>query len=289
MSRRRKLRLLRTALVVVVVAVVVGSVLAIGRGSPAPARAAGHPKAVQTHTAAASSPVVDPFTRPVVERYLAAHPGITAAVHDQSGGTVWTYHPTRRATTASIMKVDILETLLHQEGVLHGDLLVVATGMIENSNNDDAQELWDREGGASAVSAYNDLAGLDGTTPNTAGYWGLSTTSATDQVRLLDHLAVANPLLSTPERHQALDLMHHVESDQQWGVSAGLPKAASVAIKNGWLPLDDGDGWEVNSDGIVTGAGYDDDLSVLTTGSATEAAGIQVIEGLTRLIWPGLA
>jgi beta-lactamase class A len=289
MSRRRQARLLRT--VVVFSALVVLSVILIGRSPHRAAHAATKPApAAAAHVTNSDHSVsTNPFKAPAVRSYLAAHPGLTAAVHDLSGGKLWTYRPGKREVTASIMKVDILETLLAQRGALSGETLSTATGMIENSSNDDAEDLWDSEGGATAVTAYGDKAGLDGTNANVAGYWGLSTTTATDQVRLLDHLAIPNPLLSTAERKQAMDLMHQVEADQRWGVTAGLPAGTPVAVKNGWLPLDNGGGWQVNSDGIVSGDGYRADISVLSTGSATEQAGIDEIEGLTRLLWPAMS
>ena len=289
MSRRRRLRLART--VVVLVAVAVGVHMLTSGGAT---RGTANPRlrelsSARTPVSPSPSPrtvVTNPFTQPKVRAYLAAHPGMSATVRDLATGKVWSYRPTTQGTMASIMKVDILETELYEHGVLSGEALENATGMIENSSNDDAQDLWDAEGGAPAVSAYNRRAGLTGTTPNTQGFWGLSTTTAADQVTLLDHLAMPNPLLSPAERHQALRLMHSVELDQRWGVSAGLPHGTQVAIKNGWLPLDHQPGWEVNSDGIVTGNGYHDDVSVLTAGARTEAVGIKWIQGLTRLMWP---
>jgi hypothetical protein len=287
MSRRRQVRLLRT--VVVFLALVVVSVMLATRGPHRAARAAGHPVAAADDvTTNARSLSVNPFMQRAVLGYLAAHPGMTATVHDLTTGKVWTYRPGIHQVTASIMKVDILETLLHQSGKLSGDRLSTATGMIENSSNDDAQDLWDDEGGPAAVSSYGEEAGLTGTHANTQGYWGLSTTTASDQVRLLDHLAFPNQLLTRAEREQAIDLMHQVEADQRWGVTAGLPGETPVAVKNGWLPLDNGKGWQVNSDGIVDGHGYRDDISVLSTGSPTEQAGINEIEGLTRLLWAAM-
>jgi hypothetical protein len=247
------------------------------------------PAAAAEVTTSGNSTSANPFRARTVLGYLAAHPDITATVHDLSSGKVWTYRPGKHEVTASIMKVDILETLLAARGVLTGDTLSTATGMIENSSNDDAEDLWDSEGGAAAVTAYGVRAGLDGTHPNVKGFWGLSTTTASDQVRLLDHLAVPNSLLTNAEREQAMDLMHQVEADQRWGVTAGLPAGTPVAVKNGWLPLDNGRGWQVNSDGIVDGNGYRDDISVLSTGSATEQAGIDEIEGLTRLLWAAMS
>lgn len=289
MTRRRRFRLLRT--VVVLVGLVVVSHLVMERHARGgTSNSAGRVQIVSsTPMNGASRHITDPFTQPAVAAYLSAHPGMTATIHDLANGKVWTYQPGRHDTAASIMKLDILETVLREDGVLSGDDLANATGMIENSSNDDAQDLWNGEGGAAAVSGYNERAGLGATRPNQAGYWGLSTTTASDQVRLLDHLALPNPVLSTPERRQALSLMHQVELDQRWGVGAGLPPGTPVAVKNGWLPLDNGKGWQVNSDGIVAGHGYRDDVSVLTTGEPTESAGIHEIEGLTRLVWPLLS
>ncbi len=39
-------------------------------------------------------------------------------------------------------------------------------------------------------------------------------------------------------------LIENVESDQAWGVSAGVPAGVTVALKNGWLSLEDGGDWQ---------------------------------------------
>jgi beta-lactamase class D len=159
--------------------------------------------------------------------------------------------------------------------------------MIEESDNDDAQDLWDSEGGATAVQTFDTAAGLTQTTPDAAGYWGLSTTTAADQVQLLRTVAYANNVLTSASQGYELGLMSHVESDQAWGVSAGPGTSAAVALKNGWLPLDSG-GWQVNSIGYIDGDSRDYVIAVLTDG-ATEAGGIAAIQGLSALIWQELA
>src|SRR6202034_282841 len=148
--------------------------------------------------------------------------------------------------------------------------------------NDDAQVLWNVEGGATAVSAFNTTAGLTQTDPDAAGYWGLSTTTVADQVQLLRTLAYPNAVLTPASQSYELNLMSQVESDQAWGVSAGPGTSASVALKNGWLPIDSG-GWQVNSEGYVNGDGRDYVIAVMTYG-ASEATGISTIEGLSSLI-----
>jgi hypothetical protein len=62
----------------------------------------------------------------------------------------------------------------------------------------------------------------------------------------------------------------------------------TVAIKNGWLPLDAG-GWQINSIGYIDGDGRDYLIAVLTNGNSTEAQGIDTIEGLSKIIWQALA
>jgi hypothetical protein len=232
------------------------------------------------------------FAEPALVAYLAGSTGdMTAAVYDAVTGVTSLYRPGVTETTASIMKVDILATLLAQDQA-DGDALTPAEqalsqDMIEQSDNDDAQDLWDTEGGATAVGAFDTAAGLTQTDPDGPGYWGLSTTTAADQVLLLRHVAYPNTVLRDASRQYELSLMAHVEADQAWGVSAGVAAPATVALKNGWLPLDAG-GWQVNSVGYVDGAGRNYVIAVLTNGP-TESGGIDAIAGLSQLIWQALA
>jgi Beta-lactamase enzyme family len=235
----------------------------------------------------------DLFTVPAVASYLATTTteDVTAAVYDDVTGYTSIYRPGVAQDTASIMKADILATLLAQ-GQRSGQApspanQLLIQDMIEQSNNDDAQDLWDAEGGATAVSAFDGTAGLTQTQPDVAGYWGLSTTTAADQVQLLRTVAYPNSILTPASQAYELNLMEHVESDQAWGVSAGVAAGSTVALKNGWLPLDAG-GWQVNSIGYVDGDGRDYVIAVLTEG-ATEAEGINAIQGLSGLIWQELA
>jgi hypothetical protein len=234
----------------------------------------------------------DVFDAPAVAAYLSATPSdVTAAVYDDVTGVTSVYRPGVAQDTASIMKVDILATLLAQ-GQADGQGLTpadesLAVPMIELSDNDDAQDLWDSEGGATAVGAFDAKAGLTQTDPDAAGYWGLSTTTAADQVQLVRTVAYPNAILTPASQAYELNLMEHLDPSQSWGVSAGVVAGSTVALKNGWLPLDSG-GWQVNSIGYVDGQGRDYVIAVLTT-DATEADGINFIQGLSGLIWQELA
>jgi hypothetical protein len=84
--------------------------------------------------------------------------------------------------------------------------------------------------------------------------------------------------------------MEHVVSSQRWGVSAGVPRKATVALKNGWLPLSAkrGGGWQVNGIGWVRGSGRNYVVAVLTH-SPSFSYGVATISGISRLVWANLA
>ena len=84
--------------------------------------------------------------------------------------------------------------------------------------------------------------------------------------------------------------MENVTPDQRWGVSGGVPAQATVALKNGWLPLDGAaDDWQINSVGWISGGGRDYLMAVLSTGNPTEQYGIDTIGQLAAMVWNGLA
>jgi hypothetical protein len=232
------------------------------------------------------------FALPSVAAYLSGvTDNLTVAVYDDVTGQTSVYRPGIAEDTASIMKVDILATLLAEDQA-HGEALTTAEDglsqdMIEHSDNADAQDLWEAEGGAAAVTSFDTAAGLTQTTPDAAGYWGLSTTTAADQVQLLRQVAYPG-VLTTASRDYELGLMSNVESDQAWGVSSGVAPNVTVALKNGWLPLDSG-GWQVNSIGYIDGDGRDYVVAMLSNGNATETQGIDTLQGLSALLWQALA
>jgi hypothetical protein len=234
--------------------------------------------------------------------YLAGRSGtVLAAVYDITTGQSWRLGAGSAQAEASIVKLDILETLLAQRG---GASLTpadqsLAESMIEDSDNDAATSLWDEAGGATGIGAYNHRAGLSATTPSPcvtcAGFpwpgWGLSTTVPQDQLSLLKELVVPGPrpLLSKAQRSYALSLMEHVTPDQAWGVSGGVPAGTTVALKNGWLPLNDAStDWQVNSVGWINGGGRDYLIAVLGTGNPTEQYGIDTINGLSSVVWSAM-
>jgi beta-lactamase class A len=223
---------------------------------------------------------------------------LLAAVYDVTTGQEWSLGTSRPQSEASIVKLDILETLLSRyHATLPAADLPVAQLMMEDSDNDAATSLWYASGGAAGIGSYNAAVGLRSTTMSSCVQcadfawpgWGLTTTTPADQIVLLRQLISSGSLLSADQRRYVLGLMENVTPDQRWGVSGGVPATVTVALKNGWLPLDAADDdWQINSVGWISGDGRDYLMAVLTTGNATEQYGIDLIDNLSSLVWQNM-
>jgi hypothetical protein len=211
---------------------------------------------------------------------------------------MWLLNPHVEAqATASIVKVDIMETLLHEAAQSHpltASEEQLMKAMIEVSSNDDATSMWGLAGGPRGIASFNRLVGMYHTTPSNcvtcSGFawpgWGLTTTTPSDQVLLLEQLVTPSHLLTTSSQRYALRLMSNIEPSLKWGVSDGPPPGASVAMKTGDVPLNDGDtDWQVNSIGWVDGEGHDYLLAMLSTGNPTLEYGIETLNEISALIW----
>lgn len=205
---------------------------------------------------------------------------LAVGVVDLTTGVSATCNSRLRCHTASIVKADILAALLlrHQSTgtPLSDDERELAVAMIENSDNGAATALWDDIGESSGLAAANARLGLTQTTPGSGGYWGLTSTTVADQLRLLADLTSRRSPLDLSSRTYELALMRDVERDQAWGVSAAATSATSTAVKNGWLP--DPDLWVINSVGVVSRGGHRLLLAVLSDDQASEAGGICACE-----------
>jgi beta-lactamase class A len=296
-----------------------GSPAGAPAGSAVAAQPSGPPSASAPATApatvAASGPGTQPATPhatakvtagphasplgPTVEAYLAGRDGtVRVAVYDLATGQEWSLGDGAAQAEASIVKVDVLETLLSQrpDGLTASDQ-ALAQQMIEDSDNDAATSLWDEVGGATGIGTYNTQAGLTQTTPSACvectGFpwpgWGLTTTTPADQIVLLRRLVEPGGPLTSAERQYALSLMENVTADQAWGVSGGVPAGVTVALKNGWLPLDDADtDWQINSIGWVSGGGRDYLLAMLSTGNPDEQYGIDTLNAVGTRVWSAM-
>ena len=267
------------------------------RAHPAQARSSPAPSPRATPAAAAGHR--DPFGAAAAS-YLSGRAGtVLAAVYDLRTGRTWHLGRGQPQAEASIVKLDVLETLLSEHGQGDGTGLsaterTLAEQMIEDSDNDAATSLWNAVGGAAGIRSFNARAGLTHTVPSSCvvcpGFawpgWGLTTTTPEDQVALLRQLITPSSVLTSAARQYALSLMEDVTPSQRWGVSGGVPAQVTVALKNGWLPLRGiGSDWQINSVGWVSGGGRNYLMAVLSTGNPTEQYGIDTIDQLAAMVW----
>lgn len=174
-------------------------------------------------------------------------------VDDLSRNTVYTYHPNNTFIMASSAKVPLLVsylTMIESQGRgPNSSEMATMTAMIEHSDNNAAQLIYDTIGYGGAEQSYMQSWGITDYSPNAAG-WGWAVWSPSDMAHLLS-LLQAGKVLNSSDRALALHLMESIESDQRFGVGDTAPNNATVAMKDGWVPGPDGS-WFVNTSGIVT-------------------------------------
>jgi len=276
-----------------------GSANADGTRQPAPSAptAPPSPSIVDISPAGETPPSPDPvgLVRDALAASLAGQGrDVGIEVLDRVTGRTVGYQETLGFETASIVKVDILATLLWQDQKEGRQLTAnqrgLAEDMITESDNDAASALWDAIGGASGLATANRAFGLTATTPGPDGYWGATTTTPADQVKLLAMLSDDSGPLSAANRAYELNLMANVESDQRWGVPAAAGSATTVVyVKNGWLSSPNDNGlWVVNSIGRIVEPGHDWLVAVLTNHQSDEDRAITLIQNTAAAALNGL-
>jgi beta-lactamase class A len=193
-----------------------------------------------------------------------------------------------RFVTASIMKVDILSSLVLQRQRAHGRLSAgqreLAGRMIRESDNSAADALYSAAGYGPGVSKANRSFGLKRTTPFPTS-WGSSLTTPGDQVRLLANLAPGKGPLKASGRRYVLGLMGSVLKEQAWGISAAARPGEKVALKNGWAPIhNQGNGWAINSVGRITGRDHDVLIAVCSGDNPTMETGVSTVEHVADMV-----
>ncbi len=103
---------------------------------------------------------------------------------------------------------------------------------------------------------------------------------------LMRAVAYPNFVLTNDSRAYILQLMSNVTPSQRWGVSAAVRPGQRVALKNGWMVVQNI--WGINSMGRIWGSDRDFVIAVLTNGSPTKNVGIATVEGATRIAMRGL-
>jgi hypothetical protein len=192
-------------------------------------------------------------------------------------------HKTKAHTTASIVKVAMLTQLLHQHAQKHETLSDIersaAAGAIEHSNNVDATTLFHAIGEGQGLTTL--FSNLKMTQSHAyASGWVSTTTTASDQLKLLNEVFGNGTYLTTKSKAYIKDLMQHVASDQNWGISAG---GRDFALKNGWRLNGNNNTWIVNSIGQIGSGNNAATIAILTDQNSSLKHGIANVEKLAKL------
>jgi beta-lactamase class A len=233
--------------------------------------------------------------------------GVSVAALNTKTGAHFSFGASTGMRTGSVAKLFVLDALLaaheHEGTPLPDDEQELARAMIENSDNPAEYQLYLDVGGREALVDLAARLGMRHTVPGSDDPV-LTTTSAEDALHLLAPL-LAKPITVAGVRHEplgaysrsvAVGFMRNVEADQRWGVSAVADPGPAVALKNGWLSVDDnnapgendGGRWLVNSVGIVTVRGQQVLLSVFTQHGPDYLTGVRLVEALAKAVTPAV-
>ncbi|MFI1439862.1 serine hydrolase [Streptomyces fructofermentans] len=244
----------------------------------APTRASGSP------SQAPPTPAADPdalLAEAVEAVPLEDGARVSVAVLDLASGRSAVYGDAA-FDTASIVKVDILAALLllaqDEDRALTVQEKAYASAMIRSSDNASATALWYAIGRAEGLAAANERFGLRDTEGGDGALWGLTRTTAGDQLALLRQVFGSHSELDEDARAYLRELMGGVAEGQDWGVSAA---GSDCALKNGWLPRSTTGLWDINSVGRVAADGRTYLVVALSDGNSTMAKGISLVEAVS--------
>jgi hypothetical protein len=212
-------------------------------------------------------------------------PEFSVAVLDRRTGERYEYRGTVKYDTASIVKAQILACmLLHDQDAGHDPTsseMALAKPMIRESDNNAATSLFQHVGARTGVTKCNKRLGLTQTVVNSS--WGLTRTTADDQIRLLSKLVDAGPL-DTGSRRTAFTLMNSVDPAQRWGVPSIARSGETTTVKNGWDTRSaDGGRWAINTIGRVTSDDTNVSVAVLSHDNRSMSAGVSLVEKVAKL------
>jgi hypothetical protein len=156
---------------------------------------------------------------------------------DRRTGAVWTagtadHRMWASSTPKLAMAVSLLERARSGELTLDGTARAQIDAMLAVSDNNAADALWDRFGGAAQVPRFRERYGMTGLdfVPGFPRRWGFLKCSSADLRRLMTYVLTK---LDAADRDHVVTAMRQVGAIQRWGVwAAGA--AQRPGTKNGW-------------------------------------------------------
>ena len=229
-----------------------------------------------------------------LDRYMATRAGVAGiCVRDNRNGQSFFWRPRTQQSHSTIKVLILVATLKVAQDrgrALTSTQKSLASRMIRYSDNAATDTLM-RQVGASTCQRVASQLGmtrtvvLGGTVFRSSTWWGHSTTTTRDLVRLMNHV-VLGTYLSPGRRAYVRDLMARVTSTQTWGLGDGLPDDVHVELKNGWGPRSDG--YRLNCVGHVSGRGRSYQMSILSRSYNGYSYGQTTVNRLSRIVFDAL-
>ena len=224
--------------------------------------------------------------------YLATRPGVVGYVlrdrttglahrNNAAGTLIWT-----ASTIKLAMVVDLLTRATAGQITLTPQDRQLMVDMMKTSDNDGADNLWERFGGPDHMAFNRNFPayGLTGLRPQQGfgdvyPYWGFQKATADDLDRLMNYTLSRLPAAQSAA---IVAEMQKVSANQQWGVWGAGPNMAP-GTKNGWSA--EQGGWVVNSVGFA-GPGQRYTLAIMNSldGEGGFDDGVQTTTRLAQIL-----
>lgn len=213
------------------------------------------------------------------------HSTIRFALRDKATGVTCSYRSSSQTYGRSITKVTLVAALLYKNKRLTRKQKAWADRAITRSSNAAARKIWISLGQAPGLQRFLNAAKMRRTVPYRGIFWGNTLVTAGDELTLLRLLTNnTNRVLKRSHKHYILGLMNRVVSSQRWGISTGLPRQATQAIKNGWGPSLHAPGNWVNSIGSISNSGHLYEIAIITNNNPSIRNGKGTVNEISRVI-----
>lgn len=201
----------------------------------------------------------------------------------RTDGRFYGYRPDHQEWSASIVKVMLMVVYLDQPSVagraLDASDRALLGPMITQSNNDDAQVVFDTVGQRGLRGLANRVGMADfATNP----VWGETGITAADQTEFMLH---PESYIAPRHRAYAMGLLASIIPSERWGIGEVAPKGWQLYFKGGWGY---GTGLIDSQVALLTRGCARVSLAVLTMNDGSHAYGKATLEGIFERLLKGI-
>ena len=144
------------------------------------------------------------------------------------------YRPDHQLWSASVVKAMLLTAYIDEPSVAHRTLTAgersTLAGMIEASNDNDAQAIYNQVGNG-GLEALAHRVGMTHFATNPQGIWGETLITPRDQTKYFLHI---DKYMASSHRVFAMYLLNHIIPSERWGIGQVDHHGWRLYFKGGW-------------------------------------------------------